>query len=118
MKLIKEKTVELFIRNCSEFYQKDNEDLETCSTCHKLIKGKVSKSWKHKNAYKKRFEKELRSLTYQVRKITKQKHIITIMRKLRKKEHLVILLLSKCIHPKFRVISKLELQGMYKFSSF
>lgn len=79
-----------------------------CSVCHKM---------KKQTSYKK-MEKDLRSLAYNVRKINKQKHIISIMRRLHEREHKLIVHLNKSNIPEFRVISKLDLKGNYIIFDF
>lgn len=68
--------------------------------------------YKRKKYSQKRVDRELRSLSYNIKKINTANHIVNIMRKLHEKEHRIIIQLNRKRQPKFRVISKSDLKGM------
>lgn len=79
-----------------------------CSLCE------ISKKpFKRKVIVEKQTSRDLKSLSFNIKKINKRNHIVAIMKKLHKKENKIKIHVNKCGHPKFRVISKSDIKGRF-----
>lgn len=88
----------------------------SCSLCQKTNRkksDKTKKPFKRKINVEKQTSRDLRSLSYNIKKINKRKHIISIMKNLHKKENHIKIHLNKCGHPEFRVVSKSDIKGRF-----
>lgn len=93
----------------------------SCSLCEKTKRkksGKTKKPFKRKVNVEKQTSRDLRSLSHNIKKINKRKHIMSIMKKLHNNENLIKIHLNKCGHPDFRIISKSNIKGRFSLFEF